>query len=437
MVVVPEVAMLRKLSLAFAFASIVVGQERAPEPGKAPRSGAAVKRTQPAPKLNDTVRFTKESIHDVDPLEVDAATKAGLAALLKLQEGEGHDEWPYEGVYREDNGILPVGYRIGGTAIVCLSLIAAPGYAADAPRQEALARGVAFILSALELPRMQADFVGTYDVRGWGHIYALHLFLELQEHKWTPVAHQGAVAAKAKWLVQTLCESAIPESGGWNYSRPAGYTSPKNRASTFMTAPALQVLFLAKARGHAVADAVLDQAVAALERARSEPGGYGYGAALTSQNEVPESKLAFMDKVPSSAARATACETTLMLAGHGDKERLHRAVERFFADWDELAVRKSQLGTHIQPYGIAPYYFLYGHLYAAQAIEQLDDGAEKEALRTKMRAYLARSRDADGSWNDRQFARSAGYGTALALLCLHMPHLPKPEPRSALGTKKV
>jgi hypothetical protein len=142
-----------------------------------------------------------------------------------------------------------------------------------------------------------------------------------------------------------------------------------------------------------------------------------------------------MDKVPSSAARATACETTLMLAGRGDKERLHRAVLRFFADWDELAVRKSQLGTHIQPYGIAPYYFLYGHLYAAQAIEQLDDGAEKEALRTKMRVYLARSRDASGSWNDRQFDRSAGYGTALAILCMHMPHLPKPESRAAAPKK--
>ena len=430
--------MLRNLSLVFAFAAVVVGQERAPEPNKAPRAGAAVKRSQPAPKLNDTIRFTKESIaglKDVGPIDVDAATKAGLSALLKLQEGEGHNQWPYEGVYREDNGVLPVGYRIGGTAIVGLSLIAAPGFATDTPRQEALARGVAFILESLEAPRMQGDFIGTYDVRGWGHIYALHLFLELQEHKLVPAELLAPVAAKTKWLVQTLCESAIPESGGWNYSRPAGYTSPKNRASTFMTAPALQVLFLAKARGYEVADAVIDQAVAALERARSEPGGYGYGAALTSQNEVPEAKLAFMDKVPSSAARATACETTLMLAGRGDKERLHRAVLRFFADWDELAVRKSQLGTHIQPYGIAPYYFLYGHLYAAQAIEQLDDGAEKEALRTKMRVYLARSRDASGSWNDRQFDRSAGYGTALAILCMHMPHLPKPESRAAAPKK--
>jgi hypothetical protein len=43
-----------------------------------------------------------------------------------------------------------------------------------------------------------------------------------------------------------------------------------------------------------------------------------------------------------------------------------------------------------------------------------------------MRAVLAKSREEDGSWNDRQFGRSGGYGTGLALLTLHMPGLPKP-----------
>jgi len=42
------------------------------------------------------------------------------------------------------------------------------------------------------------------------------------------------------------------------------------------------------------------------------------------------------------------------------------------------------------------------------------------------RAVLAKSREDDGSWNDRQFGRSGGYGTGLALLTMHMPRLPKP-----------
>jgi hypothetical protein len=111
-------------------------------------------------------------------------------------------------------------------------------------------------------------------------------------------------------------------------------------------------------------------------------------------------------------------------------------VELFFAHWDDLAVRKSQLGTHIEPYGIAPYYFLFGHLYAAQAIEQITDGDTRERFRSQLRAVLAKSREADGGWNDRQFGRSAGYGTALALLVLYMPNLPKPEAWSPAPAKK-
>jgi hypothetical protein len=371
------------------------------------------------------IRFTKFPVPEATPLDADIAVERAVVRLLQLKEGDG-DQWPYEGVYREDRGQLPVGYRVGGTAIVCLSLLAAKGYAGDAARQKAVAAGVGFVLKTLDEPRMSLEFIGNYDVRGWGHIYALQLFLSLEGAKAVPTECAATVEAKTKWLVKALCESAIPEAGGWNYSRRAGYESPRNTASTFMTAPALQALFLAKARGHAVDDRVIAQALAALERSRSAPGAYGYGAALKSQNDVEEERLTMMDKVGSSASRAALVETTLQLAGRGDAARLRRSVDWFFAHWDDLAVRKSQQGTHIQPFGIAPYYFLFGHVYAAQAIEMLPDGEDKDALRTRMRAFLARSMDQDGTWNDRQFDRSAGYGTAMAVLALRMPHLPKP-----------
>ena len=396
----------------------LVAQE-APVKKTAPETGGTSKA---APRL-----FTEFPVPEPEGFDVDRATKDGIAAMQKLQEGEGFDQWPYEGVYREDRGQLPVGYRVGGTSIACLGLISAPGYSRDKDRQAAVARGVAFVLKTLDEPRMQIEFIGGYDVRGWGHIYALELLLYVQRMKLCPEDLLTAAEVKTKWLVQALVESAIPESGGWNYARGNGYMSPKNAASTFMTAPALQALFHAKALGHPVPDAVVLQALDALERARAKPGGYAYGAPAESQAEVEEDKLTMMHKTPSSAARATVCETTLLLAGRGDLLRLERAIDRFFTHWDDLAVRKSQKGTHIKPYGIAPYYFLFGHLYVAQAIEQLPDASKREALRSKLRQFLARSREEDGSWNDRQFGRSGGYGTALALMVLHMAHLPKPS----------
>lgn len=388
--------------------------------------GGAKKATAPDAKADHPLRFTAFPVADGPPLDVAAATKDAIAAMLALAEGDGGDQWPYEGVYREDRGQLPVGYRVGGTAITCLGLIAAPGVRDDAVRLAAVERGLRFVLTTLEAPRMQIDFRGAYDVRGWGHIYALQLLLHLQDQKLVLKGLDAAVAANTAWLVKALVASAIPTSGGWNYSRPHGYLSPGNRASTFMTAPALQALFHAKARGHEVPDAVVVAALDALERARGRPGGYAYGAPPESQSGADEEQLSAMDKTPGSAARAAVCETTLLLAGRGDAARLARAVDLFFAHWDDLAIRKSQTGTHIPPYGIAPYYFLFGHVYCAQAIEQLDDAERREVLRTKLRAVLARSREADGTWNDRQFGRSAGYGTALALLTMHMAQLPEP-----------
>lgn len=369
--------------------------------------------------------ITEFPVPDVPPLDIPAATKKAIKGVLELQ--EDGSQWPYEGVYREDRNLLPVGYRVGGTAITIMGLVGAPGYKTDAERVAAVERGIKFVLETLDHDRMQEGFKGGYDVRGWGHIYALTCFLHLRDARMVPKSMSDEVTDKTRWLVETLCKSAIPQSGGWNYSRRAGYMSPKNRASTFMTAPALQALFHAKARGYEVPDKVVEEALVSLNRARTKVGGYAYGSGAKNLNDVPDEELRFMDLEGSSAARAAVCETTLLLAGQGDKERQVKALQLFFKYWDDLAVRKSQRGTHIKPYGIAPYYFMFGHLYCAQAIEQVEDKEQRNKFREQMRQILARSVDETGTWNDRQYGRSAGYGTAMALMTAHMPRLPKPH----------
>ncbi|MFN3244424.1 MAG: hypothetical protein ACE37K_23160 [Planctomycetota bacterium] len=393
---------------------------------------AQKKRPQPA---GGGRRITEFPVPDAAPVDVATATKLAMQGLIGLEEEGG--QWPYEGVYREDRGQLPQGYRVGGTSIAILGMVCAPGYRDDEARVAAVDRALRFVLKTLEVDRMQKGFQGGYDVRGWGHIYALTCLLHLQDAKMVPKELAEQVDKKVPWLVETLVESAIPKNGGWNYSRRAGYMSPRNRASTFMTAPALQALFHAKKRGHAVPDDVVEQALDALDRSRSVGGGYAYGSSSQNRNDIEEEDIrSIMDKTPSAAARAAVCETTLMLAGRGNAERHAAAIDLFFEHWDDLAVRKSQLNTHIPPYGIAPYYFMFGHMYTAQAIEQLADADRRAHYRTRMREYLARSIEQNGTWNDRQFGRSASYGTAMALLAMHMPHLPKPFAWRAASAKK-
>jgi hypothetical protein len=93
------------------------------------------------------------------------------------------------------------------------------------------------------------------------------------------------------------------------------------------------------------------------------------------------------------------------------------AVEKFFEFWPELEKRRKKTGTHVAPYGVAPYYFFYAFTHAAAAIELLPE-AERAANRTKFRELLFKVRDADGTWNDRVFPRSASFGTAMSVLAL-------------------
>jgi hypothetical protein len=108
-------------------------------------------------------------------------------------------------------------------------------------------------------------------------------------------------------------------------------------------------------------------------------------------------------------------------AGHAvDGALVRRVLDACFTHWERLEERRAQTGTHTPPFLIAPYYVFFGHHYAAQAIEQLPP-AERPEYRSRLHERLAQVRDADGTWNDRVFPRSANDGTAMVVLALGMP----------------
>ena len=412
----------------------------APTPVPAPLKGVAPTEAEVAAAVQTGVKFlvAQQSHYDFksDTLRKprrfkdEAAEKKWESEKRKLesefkQKNSGAPaEWPYEGVYRQGDGAIPVGYRVGGTAITCLALLAAPGFKADAPRREAFERGVAFCLTTLESdPLIQQGFAGTYDTRGWGHTYGLMLCLHALRVDAAP-ALKPRLTAMVNKLVKTIEADEIVETGGWNYARGRGADKP-NAASTFMTPPTLQALFQAEAQGFKVKKDVIERALKTLDDGRISDGAYQYSSdpKRKKQSDVGG------DTIAGSCARSAACETVLHLAGRGDPGRLRRSIDDFFACWGELDKRRAQTGTHIPPYMIAPYYFHFGHTYVAQAIEFLPE-SDRASYRAKMREVYWMTREQDGSWNDRVFARSAGFGTAMATLGLSMQHLPAPSARN-------
>lgn len=389
----------RALGLSWMVAASVFGQAGAP-PLPPPRP--------PTPEMKEGM--------------LEASMADGVRLLLAAQEGPEQGEWPYEGVYRVGREI-PVGYRVGGTAICASALLAAPGYAEDAARQAAVARAVDAVCAGIEQPLMSVDgYDGGYDVRGWGYAYGARFLLELEAAGAIPAGREASVEKALAFYLDGIERTQIPEAGGWNYARPAGKGTP-SAPSSFMTAATLQTLFLAQARGRPVAPATVERALAFLEKSRTPAGSVVYsgeGSARSGRR----------DGVPGAVGRMCIVEATLAMAGRGSPAAVRGAVDAFITHWDWLNARRAQGGTHVAPYGVAPYYFMFAHYHAAQAIELLPRH-ERAEYRRRVSGLLFSVRQADGGWNDRVFPRSAAYGTAMALLAITQPDRPLPEWKAA------
>jgi len=346
---------------------------------------------------------------------IDLHVARGVELLLGMQEGEGDSEWPYEGVYRVRAGI-PIGYRVGGTGIVALALIQAPGYEEEEACVGAVRRATEFVVGSVEHPLMDPSYEGGYDVRGWGYCYGLAFLLRLKDMKLVPDDLRAEVDGASRFFVDSLQAIEIPANGGWSYSRGRRIEDP-SPPSPFMTVPCLQALFAADRAGYEVDPGIVERGLDALERSRTESGAVVYS--------LGERGRSNRDVVPGSVGRMLAAESTLYLAGRNTQLHVRGALDAFLVHWKWLGDRRCKTGTHEGPYGIAPYYFYYAHYFAAQAIELLPS-AEREEYRARVNELLFSVQLDDGSWNDRVFDRSANYGTAMALMALMMPDLEPP-----------
>jgi len=353
------------------------------------------------------------------PAPIAEATGLAVTRLLAMQEGEPKAQWPYEGVYRV-RGEIPFGYRIGGTSIVAMALLAAPGVDEDAPRRDAILRAAAFVAEGIEHPLMSPRYRGGYDVRGWGYAYGLRFLARLAEKDWLGGGEAISVPGRAaiEFYLAGLAAIEIPEVGGWNYARRGPLEQP-SPAAPFMTAPCVRSLLEARRAGFEVSDELVARALDSLEASRGPDGTYAYSAAEEGGVD-PASR-------PGAIGRMVSGDAVLLAAGRLDQEDLRRSVESFLAYWPALDARRAKGGTHVAPYGVAPYYFMFAHGAAGEAIEMLPPpwrGTARQALLER----LMQVRAEDGTWNDRVFERSSNYGTALAIDALIAP-IAEPMPR--------
>ena len=329
----------------------------------------------------------------------DSEIVAGIKKLISLQ--EDLTKWPYEGNYRVD-GKTPFTYEIGGTALVCLALL----YGAeenDMRAKKALDDGVSFILDNLGDPRMATSRKIEYDMRVLAQAYSLLLLSHLRNQQ---PEHQKiqSIEAGIQQLTNTLVAEQM-DDGGWNYQGRPMHAS-------FVTASVVQALLWANNKNNPIDQQVLENAADALAFSRFVDGGFRYFGTHESQTVRHR-----QDLLPGSVGRASICETMLYALGHGSINRIQKSIDAFHLHWQQLENRRQKSGTHEGPYLVAPYYFYYGHRYAAQAIEMLPE-TRRNSQRDRLYQLLMRTKSTDGTWNDRIYPRSRAYGTAMVMLAL-------------------
>ena len=134
----------------------------------------------------------------------DEKIKVAVEFLVTTQEGDPKAEWPYEGVYRV-RGIIPIGYRVGGTSLTALAVVQSPGYAESAERQAAIARATTFVTESVEHPLMTSKKIpGSYDVRGWGYTCGLSYLLRLEKLDRVPEGQEQAVKDAIKAYIAAI-----------------------------------------------------------------------------------------------------------------------------------------------------------------------------------------------------------------------------------------
>jgi hypothetical protein len=99
-------------------------------------------------------------------------------------------------------------------------------------------------------------------------------------------------------------------------------------------------------------------------------------------------------------------------------EKIREGVELFFTDHPFLDVARLKPVPHEAYYQNAAYFYLFGHCFAALAIDELPE-PEREALHARLRPHLLKVQGADGSSFDflgSTFMETSG--TSFAILAL-------------------
>jgi hypothetical protein len=202
--------------------------------------------------------------------------------------------------------------------------------------------------------------------------------------------------------------------GGWSYyDMLAGTQIPSDAAFCFTTATVLIALHQAETIGIAFPERLTNKATASIRRQQKPDFSYAYG-------EYTRLDPRYHERPAGSLGRSQVCNLALRLCGDEriTDEVLAAWLNRLCARNGWLSVARKRPIPHESYFGVAGYFYYYGHWYAAQCIEQLPE-SERPYYQDHLAHILLPLQEHDGSWWDYPFYNyHQQYGTAMAVMSL-------------------
>lgn len=299
-------------------------------------------------------------------------------------------------------------WQIGASALSTRSLME---LGASEEEGRAADRGIDFLLDNATIVRP-----AQWDVdNNWAIIYNLDtLSRALQNKRYLGTEREPLLRKAGATLLEGMAKYQSP-NGGWGYyANPSAAWRPE-WATSFMTAVGVLALVEAKAAGLPVDEKIFKAGVKALELSHLVNGAFNY-----SVEAVPSHlRLESINNVRGSLGRIQVGHLALFRAGGDvDLEDVEWGLEQFLKHGKFLEVARNKPIPHEAYYANAAYFYLFGHYYAAQALQLLP--AEKRA---KFAPYIQdgfmRCAQKNGSMWDFWIAdNTKPYGTSFGIMGL-------------------
>ena len=348
---------------------------------------------------------------------IHTAIERGVDFLLEVQ--MKHGAWGSAHRTKELNIYAPVpgshhAFRTGVTSLVLMSLIESRDQFDGTRRDDieaAIDRGQAWLLEhADDLRRAEAEAI--YNV--WGHAYAIHAITRLHERAANNEDLQAQLIKLLEYQADRL-RRYQSINGGWAYYDMEAHTQrPSSSSISFTTATALIALKEAEAMGVKFPKKRTQQAIDSILRQRYPDFAYSYGEYLKMSPRYG------INRPAGSLGRSQVCNLALRLYGdeHVNDDVLRNWLDRLYARNGWLSIGRKYPIPHESHFGIAGYFYYYGHFYAAMCIEELPL-AERPYFQGHLAHILLPLQEKDGSWWDYPlYNYHQQYGTAMAICSL-------------------